>query len=63
MFFFATYYRSSEWNSIPSVERERMGLVFRDDGELMFLCYILQVIRMEQYTISRERKDGSSVQR
>ncbi|KAL5008896.1 hypothetical protein ScPMuIL_014477 [Solemya velum] len=25
--------RSDEWNSIPDYERERMGLVFRDDGE------------------------------
>ncbi|KAL3874801.1 hypothetical protein ACJMK2_037770 [Sinanodonta woodiana] len=25
--------RSSEWNSIPADEKEKMGLIFRDDGE------------------------------
>lgn len=25
--------RSQEWNSIPEIEREKMGLIFRDEGE------------------------------
>jgi hypothetical protein len=26
-------FRSREWNSIPADDREKMGLIFRDDGE------------------------------
>ena len=53
------FFRSSEWNSIPSVERDRMGLVFRDDGEFWSVhhyaleCYIPLIISSPEHKCSR----------
>ena len=32
-------FRSPEWNSISERDREKLGLVFNDDGEFWFDCY------------------------